>query len=240
MRDILYIVLFIAAFFVVTRGCRGDTIQIAPQGIYNSYIDGNPENRDGPYPTIVLTDSAGYTYTTGVGTPDHRLYGMEQLDPISAKVGDMLSVTIKSSSCQSLDGTPALGRLVLASDWNDNYYISNTNVSINLTESINNWTTYSIVLDPANFTVRPVGDTGIGFVNTIDNAQVFGVDFMSAGNPLNGGGYVGNQLPSYGIVGNVSIGQVSVPEPSSLSLLVAAVIVGIVFGGVILTRKKCV
>ncbi len=85
MRDILYIVLFIAAFFVVTRGCRGDTIQVAPQGINLSYIDGNPENRDGPYASTVLTDSAGYTYTTGTGTPDHGCMVWNSWNPLTPR-----------------------------------------------------------------------------------------------------------------------------------------------------------
>ncbi len=164
---------------------------------------------------------------------------MEQLEPLNAKIGDTLSVTLKSSSCQSLDNTPAVGRLVLAGDWDHDYYISNT--TINLSESINNWTTYSVVLDPANFTVWPVGNTGAGFTNIVNNANVFGVDFFTNGAY---GGYVGGQLPSYGIVGNVSIGQitsqVSVPEPSTLSLLVAVAFTALIFGGLVLTRKKCV
>src|SRR5271157_1867201 len=177
---------------------------IPPDGINLSYIDGSPENRDGPYLGTVstLTGSDGKTFesVTGVGTANQRLYGMEQLTQGSFKEGDTLSVAIKASACQSIDGLPALARFTLASDWNDNYYLSSPSSSIDITNGTNGWKTYSITLDPANFSsVWPVGNTGIGFDATIANAGVIGIDFLSA-NATNGTNwYNGNgQLPSFG------------------------------------------
>jgi len=219
-----------------------NTYSITPDGIDLSYIDGSPENRDGPYLGTVstFTGSSGKTFesVTGVGTANQRLYGMEQLTQGSFKEGDTLSVTIKASACQSIDGLPALARFTLASDWNDNYYLSSPSSSIDITNGTNGWTTYSITLNPANFSdVWPVGNTGIGFDATIANAGVIGIDFLSAGATNGTSWYNANgQLPSFGIVGQVSIGQVTVtPEPSSFVLLAVALVIGL---GVWATRKK--
>jgi hypothetical protein len=221
-----------------------NTYSITPDGINLSYVDGSPENRDGPYLGTVktYTNSAGTTFesVTGVGTATQRLYGMEQLTQGSFKEGDVLSVTIKASACQSIDGLPALARFTLASDWNDNYYLSSPASSIDITNGTNGWKTYSIVLNPSNFSdVWPVGNTGIGFDATIANAGVIGLDFLSANATNTTNWYNSNgQLPSFGVVGQVSIGEVAVqgavPEPSTFALL--AVAGGV--GALVYARRK--
>ena len=228
--------LTVAAILYFTRSSRGDTIQldtvahnnynITPDGIVLSYIDGNPENRDGPYPSTLQTGVFGgatYNYVTGVGTPTQRLYGMEQLTNQSFKEGDTISVTIKATPSTSLDGLPALARFTLATDWNDNYYLSNEG-SVTLTKGTAGpgFETFTTTLEPYNFMAWPVNNS-LNFDQTIAKVGVVGIDFLSTGATGTSSDFVNGQLPSYGIVGQVSIGQaIATPEPSSFVLLAVA------------------
>ncbi len=243
MRNIAAFILAFAAVLYFTHSSNGDTIQlntvasnnynITPEGIVLSYIDGSPENRDGPYPSTLQTGTFGgttYNYVTGVGTPTQRLYGMEQLTSQSFKEGDTISVTIKATPSTSLDGLPALVRFSLASDWNDNYYLSN-NGSVNIYEGTAGpgFETFTTTLEPYNFTAWPVNNN-LNFDQTIASVGVIGIDFLSNGATGTSSDYVNGQLPSYGIVGQVSIGQaVATPEPSTLALLAVAGIAALVY-----------
>ena len=237
-------ILFLFALAITASASElslANTETITPTGINLSYIDGSPENRDGPYAGLITSTTSGNTITsivTGTGTDGQRLYGTEQLTSQSFRVGDTLSVTLKASPCLVLSGEPALARFTIASDWNDNYYLSNPSSSIDISNGTNGWETFSITLNPANFTVWPVGNTGIGFANTIANAGVVGIDFLAAGATGTSSDYNSNgQLPSYGTVGNVSIEQcVVTPEPSTFILLaVAGAIAAIVW---VIRRRK--
>ena len=93
---------------------------------------------------------------------------------------------------------------------------------------------------PTGHTVKfagwPVGNTGIGFANTIANTGVVGIDFLAAGAAGTSSNYGDGQLPSYGIVGKVSIGAVCRHARTfNLLLLAVALVIG---WGMWTTRKK--